>query len=72
MGGDGMSVPYSCSYSYSCSYFYRPQSQNSHKTGDKWPRPHAKDSGIGDGTSDASNGVRERGIVDAAYGQERR
>ena len=72
MGGDGMTVPCSCSYSYSYSYFRRPQSPNSRRNVDMSTHPHAMDSGIGDGMSDASNGVRERGICDGSYVPERR
>ena len=62
MGGVGTTV--SCSYSCSYSCFRPLLSLNSHKTDDRSTRPHAKDSGIGDGTSDASSGVRERGTFD--------
>ena len=66
---DEMSVLYFYSYSYSYSYScLRPTSLRS--VDDRQSRHNGMDNGSDDG--ETSNGVRERGIVDAAYGRERR
>ena len=67
---DGKNVPYFYSYSYSYSYSYlRPT--NLHSTDDRQFRRSGKDNGNDDG-DETNNGVQERGICDAAFGQERR
>ena len=64
MGGVGTTVLCSCSYSCSYSCFRPLLSLSSRRIDDKSIRPHAMDNGIGDGTNDASSGVRERGTFD--------
>ena len=67
---DGKSALYFYSYSYSYSYSYlRPTSLRS--VDDRQSRHNGMDNGSDD-DDETSNGVRERGIVDAAYGRERR
>ena len=67
---DGKSALYFYSYSYSYSYScLRPT--NLRNVDDKQFRRSGKDNGNDDG-DEMSNGVRERGTCDAAFGQERR
>ena len=65
---DGKSALYFYSYSYSYSCL-RPT--NLRNVDDKQFRRNGKGTG-NDGDDGMSSGVRERGICDAAFGQERR
>ena len=67
--GDGENAL--CSDSYSCSYSYHPPTRNWRKRSDGWRDLRETDIGK-NAKINGCNEVRERGIVDAAFGRERR